>query len=287
MTDELAAPSATDAADAPGAARAPRPPPPELADAPMTPANAARIAASGLFFYACGLLAAALLASYGLMAGVAQAIIAEWGLSRLGVRWSSPTAASPSPASAPAARAARGFGLGVAAAALTTLLLLGSGAGHFERGGVVPATLAIGVLSAGASAVWSELFFRGLVLRLTEGVRLAPLRVVAAGLASSAATFTAPGATPLEAAVAGLFGALMAGLWLHDRGAFLACGAHAGWAFAARALFRGGLFELAGSNTLLGGYGAGPFSGGAAALVLVVALAAAGLYARRTSANGK
>lgn len=41
----------------------------------------------GLFFHACGLLAAALLASYGLAAMIAQAVIAEWGMSRLGVRW--------------------------------------------------------------------------------------------------------------------------------------------------------------------------------------------------------
>lgn len=85
-----------------------------------------------------------------------------------------------------------------------------------------------------------------------------------------------PGATPLEVLVAGLFGALMAALWLHDRGAVLACAAHAGWLFMTRSVLRGGVFELAGSSTLLGGNGAGRFVGGAAAGVLGASLVACG-----------
>lgn len=246
---------------------------PDLDAAPMTPANAARVAAAGLFFHACGLLAGALLASYGLAAMIAQAVIAEWGVSRLGVRWTAEGAATASTPS-PAARAARGVALGAGAAAVTTAALLATGAGRFDRGGLVPTTLAVGALSAGATAVWHELYYRGLVLRVTEKVKQPYFRLLAAGLAEGAAAAAMPGATPLEVLVAGLFGALMAALWLHDRGAVLACATHAGWLFTTRSVLRGGVFELAGTPTLLGGSGAGPFAGGVTAGVLAAALVA-------------
>ena len=247
---------------------------PDLDAAPMTTGNAARIAAAGLFFHACGLLAAALLASYGLAAMIAQAVIAEWGMSRLGVRWTAERASDAPEPPSPAARAARGFALGAGAAALTTAVLLATGTGRFEPGGLVPTTLTAGALSAAATAVSHELYYRGLVLRITEKVKYPYLRLLAAGLAGAAATAAMPGATPLEVLVAGLFGALMAALWLHDRGAVLACAAHAGWLFMTRSVLRGGVFELAGSSTLLGGNGAGPFVGGAAAGVLGASLVA-------------
>lgn len=245
----------------------------------MTPANAARVAAAGLFFHACGLLAAAMLASYGLAAVIAQAVIAEWGVSRLGVRWTPESASATSTTTA--ARVGRGLALGAGAAVLTTGVLLATGAGRFERGGLVPTTLAVGALSATATAVWHELFYRGLVLRITDKVKNIYLRLAATGLASAAATAAMPGATPMEMLVAGLLGALMGGLWLHDRGAVLACAAHAGWLFATRSVFRGGVFELAGTTTLLGGDGAGPFAGGAAAGVLAALLLAFALVRRR------
>ncbi|HRH01117.1 MAG TPA: hypothetical protein PLR99_32985, partial [Polyangiaceae bacterium] len=258
-------------AEARGATGSPRKEP-DLDAAPMTPGNAARVAAAGLFFHACGLLAAALLASYGLAAMIAQAVIAEWGVSRLGVRWTAEGAAPSTPS--PMARGARGVALGAGAAALTTAALLATGAGHFERGGLVPTTLAVGALSAGATAVWHELYYRGLVLRVTEKIKQPYFRLLAAGLAEAAAAAAMPGATTLEVVVAGLFGALMAALWLQDRGAVLACAAHAGWLFTTRSVLRGGVFELAGTPTLLGGNGAGPFAGLAAAGVLAASLVA-------------
>lgn len=252
---------------------------PDLDAAPMTPANAARVAAAGLFFHACGLLAGALLASYGLAAMIAQAVIAEWGVSRLGVRWTAEGGVPSAPS--PIARAARGVALGAGAAALTTAALLATGAGRFDRGGLVPTTLAVGALSAGATAVSHELYYRGLVLRVTEKVKQPYFRLLAAGLAEAAAAAAMPGATTLEVLVAGLLGALMGILWLRDRGAILACAAHAGWLFTTRSVLRGGAFELAGTPTLLGGAGAGPFAGGVTAGVLGVALVAAVVVSAR------
>jgi len=236
---------------------------------PGTLGGAFRLALGGLFFYGAALFAGGLLASYGLVAVVAQAILAEIGLSRLGVAWSAdPDRTSP----LGTGRAARGFGMGLVAALGATLLVLGFRAGTFAPGGIVLATLATGLLSAGATAVFHELFFRGLVLRLTEKVNSLSFRVGAAGAASFAAAFAQPGATFLEAAVAGTLGAALACLWLRERGAHTAMGAHAGWLFATRAVFRGGLFELSGSKNALGGLGAGPYTGVAAWIAVAIAL---------------
>ena len=247
---------------------------------PGTLGGAIRLALGGLFFYAAALFTAALLATYGLLALVAQAVVAEIGLSRLGVVW----AEDPDSASTVGLRnALRGFAFGTCAALGATLLVIALRGGHFERGGVVPATLATGLLSAACTSVFHELFFRGLVLRLTEKAKVLSLRIAAAGVASFAATLAAPGATVLEAAVAGTLGAAMACLWLRERGAHMAMGAHAGWLFATRAVFRGGLFELAGGTTVLGGLGAGPYTGGAAWIAVAAGLLLAALALRRRS----
>ena len=72
--------------------------------------------------------------------------------------------------------------------------------------------------------------------------------------------------------MAGTLGAAFACLWLRERGAHTAMGAHAGWLFATRALFRGGLFELTGSKNVLGGLGSGPYTGGAAWIAVAIGL---------------
>jgi hypothetical protein len=241
-----------------------------LAKAPLVPGTVFKIALAGLFFHAAGLFAGALLSAYGLLATVLQAFLADYGLGRLGVRLRALSDERP-----PLPFVAKGALVGFSLTLATTLVLLVTKSGHFEAGGVVVATLATGLLSAGALAMWHELFFRGLVLRLTERVPSLALRVAATGLASFAATLAVPEARPLEAVVEGLLGAFLGCLWLEHRGGMLAVSAHAGWFFASRALFRGGVFELAGSSSALGGYGAGPFAGAAAAVVLSVGLAVA------------
>lgn len=235
----------------------------EAAD-PGTLSGAMRLALGGLFFYAAALFTAALLSAYGLVAIVGQAIVAEVGLSRLGVAWSE----DPDATVHGTKRALKGFGLGLVAVLGATLLVIAFRAGHFEPGGVVLATLATGLLSAAATSVFHELFFRGLVLRLTSKVGSLPVRIVAAGLASFALAMAQPGATWLEAAVEGTIGAAMACLWLRERGAHTAMGAHAGWLFGTRAVFRGGLFELAGSPSAFGGLGNGPYAGAAAGIAV-------------------
>ena len=231
-----------------------------------TTAGVFKVAAGGLFFYAAALMTAGLLASFGLVAIVAKAILAEIGLSRLGVAWSFDPEKTGS-----AGAMAKAFGAGLAASVFAALLVVVTRAGHFAPGGLVVATLATGLLSALATAVFQELFFRGLVLRVTEKVNLLSLRIAAGGAASFVGVLAEPGTTVLEAAVAGTLGATFAAIWLRERGSYGAMAAHTGWLFGTRAIFRGGLFELVGSKTLLGGLGSGPFAGGAAWVVAAAA----------------
>lgn len=251
-----------------------------LAKAPLVPGTVFKIALAGLFFHAAGLFTGALLSAYGLLATVLQAFLADYGLGRVGVRLRAPSDERP-----PLPLVGKGALVGFSLTLATTIVLLVTKSGHFEAGGVVVATLATGLLSAGALAMWHELFFRGLVLRLTERVPSLAFRVAATGLASFAATLAVPEARPLEAVVEGLLGALLGCLWLEHRGGMVAVGAHAGWFFASRALFRGGVFELAGSSSALGGYGAGPFAGAAAASVLALGLAVASVRLAKASAR--
>jgi len=246
-----------------------------------TVAGLVKVGGGALFFYGAALFTAALLASYGLVAIVAKAILAEIGLSRLGVSWS-----LGGEATAQARTLGRGFVAGAFATVVVALLLWVTRAGHFAPGGVVPASLATGLLSAVATSVFEELFFRGLVLRLTEKVKVLSLRIAACGAASFVAALSEPGATVLEAAVAATLGAAFAASWLRERSSYEAMAAHAGWLFGARALFRGGLFELTGTKTLLGGLGAGPFTGAVAWAVAAAGFVLALVALRRAEAAG-
>lgn len=246
-----------------------------------TPAGLVKVAAGGLFFYGAALFASGLLAAYGLVALVAKAMLAEIGLSRLGVRWAFDEEGSPS-----FGVLGRGFGAGLAAACIVALLVVVTKAGHLEPGGLVVTTLATGMLSASATAVFEELFLRGLVLRLTSHVDRPSIRIGACALAQLAVALAEPGSTVLEAAVVATLGAAFAASWLRERSAYEAMAAHAGWLFGSRALFRGGLFELAGSKSLLGGLGAGPFAGALAWVVAAGAFVAALVALRRTQLAG-
>jgi hypothetical protein len=259
-------------------------PPVERPLEPVTAAGVVKIGAGGLFFFAASLFAGGILSAYGLVALVAKAIIAEIGLSRLGVTWADdPEEAAPTSTK----EVLRGVGMGLSASVLAALTVFFVGRARFEPGGLVLATLGTGLVSAGATAVAHGLFFRGLVLRLTSRVPSTALRVAACGAAEAAFALGQPGATVLEAAVLGTVGGITACLWLRDRAAYTAMGAHAGWLFGTRAVFRGGLFELAGSASFMGGLGAGAFSGGAAWVVLACALLAAALSLRASRAGSR
>src|SRR5687768_17601006 len=94
--------------------------------------SATRVAGYGLGVYAATRIAALLLETASMPAAVAQAVIAEWGLGRLGVVWSDPTAPMPT-SSAIAKRAGIGIVLGIVVAAVVVGFLSTTGAVLLDR----------------------------------------------------------------------------------------------------------------------------------------------------------
>ena len=233
--------------------------------------GAARTAGGGAALTALVTLAGALLAQRALAADAAQAFIAEWGATRLGVAWND----APTPTSLAARRALEGIALGLAAGAL--LLGFGRATGAVTSIAPLPSVLALGLplLHASLLAIRDELLLHGIVLHVLGG-RPIGVRLVACGAASSAWAFgTADGAAiPLAAlVVAGLAGAAFGALWAREKGAWRACGAHATWALAA-------LLPRTAPG-VWGGGSAGLFGGWAAAVAVLPMCAALGALAAK------
>jgi hypothetical protein len=100
--------------------------------------------------------------------------------------------------------------------------------------------------------------------------------LLVSGAAGAAAEYGALGeagdASPARLLIAGLLAVMFASLWLVDKGAWIAFGAHAAWTMGTGTLIRGGLLDLHSSITPWGGGDAG-LSGSLATLVALVPLA--------------
>ncbi len=173
---------------------------------------------------------------------VVQALVAEWGAGRLGVAWSDPTAPAPSTRDV-AGRAGVGALLGVCAAVATLGLAWTTRAVAFEACTIVPSGLIMGVFVALLVAVRDELLLRGLILRAFRHAVPPPLQIVVCGAVAAAArvgqltdtrlaSFVTTPAGTASLAIASLGGVCFATLWLRERGAWTACGAHAAWTVA-------------------------------------------------------
>jgi hypothetical protein len=152
--------------------------------------------------------------------------------------------------------------------------------------GAASATV-VGLVSAGLFAMRDELLLHGLVLRALITVESPVARVLACGLTSAAAAFgDSATATPSAVAMQGLLGIVFGALWVRDRGAWVAWGAHTAWLFATGALLQGGVSEAHVAMNPWGGAEVGPF-GGHAAVVALLPLALGALVgaarARRSS----
>jgi hypothetical protein len=209
-------------------------------------------------------------------AAVAQAVIAEWGAGRLGVAWSDP--AQPMPTTgALARRAGLGAGVGLFAAAVVVGFLATTHAVLLERSAPAASMLIVGVVTAGLYAMRDELLLHGLVMRSLVSVDQPVLKVLACGLTSAAAAYGEIGAgAPMAVATQGLLGIVFGSLWVRDRGAWPAWGAHTAWLFGTGLLMQGGLFEARVASTPWGGADAGPL-GGMAAVIALLPLAAGAL----------
>jgi hypothetical protein len=133
------------------------------------------------------------------------------------------------------------------------------------------------LVTAGFYAMRDELLLHGLVVRALVTVESPILKVLACGLTSAAAAYGELGVVaPLPIAVQGLLGIVFGALWVRDRGAWPAWGAHTAWLFATSFLMQGGIFE---ARVFAGTWGGGDYGplGGTAAVVALLPLAAGAL----------
>lgn len=246
---------------------------------PLSPAesraaarSAWRIALWGTAIYGGTRLVALLLETASMPAAVAQAVIAEWGVGRLGVAWSDPKAPVPT-SGAIARRAGVGAAIGVIAAGMVVAFLASTQAVLLERSSPSTSAVVVALVTAGLFAMRDELLLHGLVLRTLVTVDSPMAKVLACGVTSAAAAYGEIGATsPRAVVVQGLLGMVFGALWVRDRGAWAAWGAHAAWLFTSSFLMQGGIFEARVAATSWGGANAGPL-GGTAAIVALIPLA--------------
>jgi len=230
---------------------------------------AVRVALWGLAVYAGTQLVAVVSESMSMASAVGQAILAEWGVGRLGVAWSDPEAKAPT-MGAIARRAAAGAGVGLALAAVTVGFLVTTRAVLLDRSHPALAAVLVALVTAGLYAMRDELLLHGLVLRVLVGVKSPLLRAASCGVASAAAAWGDPAsASPRRVMVQGLLGVVFGALWVKDRGAWPAWGAHTAWTFATALLLQGGAFDARTAEGSWGGGAAGPLGGTAAVLALL------------------
>lgn len=254
-----------------------------MAHKPLSPAESRAAAASawrvafwGVGIYAAARIASLLLQSMSMPAAVAQAVIAEWGTGRLGVSWSDPTRPVPTTGSI-ARRAGIGAAVGVIAAAVVVGFLATTRAVMLERSTPAVSAIIVALITAGFYAMRDELLLHGLVVRALVSVETPVLKVLACGLTSAAAAYGDLGVVaPLPIAAQGLLGMVFGALWVRDRGAWPAWGAHTAWLFTTSFLMQGGIFD---ARVFAGTWGGGDFGplGGTAAVIALLPLAAGAL----------
>jgi len=259
---------------------------------PLSPAesraatsSAMRVAAWGLAVYAGTRLSALLFESAAMPSAVAQAVLAEWGVGRLGVAWSDPKAPVPT-GGAIVRRAAIGLAVGAVTGALVVAFLASTRAVLLEPVTPQVSPFAVAFVTAGLYAMRDELLLHGLALRVLVSVESTWPKVLACGLTSAAAALGDPSASPRAVVVQALLGIVFGALWVRDRGAWPAWGAHTAWLFTTSALMQGGFFEARVASSSWGGGSAGPLGGTAAivALLPIVAGAVAGITRLRRAA---
>jgi hypothetical protein len=218
------------------------PSPPRPAEATPSPSDATRIAGWTLLSWAAVQFAAALTEQYAMVAIAIQALIAWWGAEQMGVAWTE--AAASDRGRSTASRVALGALVGSLAAGLVVLLAVATHAAAYAKTPPALELLALGLLVAWLTAVRDELLLRGALLRLTRGVLPPWLSLLLCAAAAAGARFGTTGATGLALGVEALRGLALAGVWMRDRGAWMACAANAGWALVLGPVVHGGVLDV-------------------------------------------
>jgi hypothetical protein len=240
------------------------------------------VAGWGLLCFAGTRAIELVLESQSMAASVGQAVLAEWGGSRLGVSWSAPEDGAPATI---ARRVGIGAALGLAAAGLLFVLLRATNAivVHPTREVSISLVL-IGLATAALNAMRDELLLHGVTLRALADERGWPpfMKALACGLTSAGAALGAPDANARSVAARALFGIALGALWIEDRGAFRPWAAHAAFLFATTTLLHGGVVDARIVTSTWSGGESGLFGGVAAVVTLApFAVLALGLLARK------
>ena len=234
----------------------------------------------GLVLYGGVQLVGAYLVQNATGAAALQAVLSEFGAGRIAIAWSDPLADPPT-AKVIVRRALRGVGLGFGTAiALISLAVLTGGA-TVGLGAASIAQLLVGAMIAALLAVRDELLLRGVALRAFEGATKVPTALAISGLVAAASHWGTTGSAPLETLSAGVLGVAFAALWIRDRGAWMAWGAHTAWTWTMGAATHGGIIDVRASAGRWGGGDAGLEAGIAAGCVLVATAVVASIWAAR------
>jgi hypothetical protein len=235
---------------------------------------AARAALGGTLIYAAARFAGAYLDQYAVAAAVVQAVIAEYGAGRMGIAWSDPLAPVPTVGEV-AKRALRGAGMGLTAALVALGIALATKAASLAPNQPDVTVALVNAIPPLAFAARDELLLRGVVLRVVPTTATTWIRLAACGLASVAATYGEGLVAPAALAAAGLGGVACGALWIRDRGAWRAWGAHAAFAWASSTLARGALIDVRAAPTAWGGGDLWLGAGWSAALAMAIVCAGA------------
>ncbi len=214
--------------------------------APATISGAGQVVGWGLALWGGVQVASAVLDRKPFGSALVQAVMAEWGASRLGIAWSDPLAPI-AEWTGIARRASRGAALGAAAAILvvaSALATRGASIASAASLGSSIGLLGVGLFAAALGAVRDELLLRGVVLRATRGMLPAWACLLACGAAAAAASFGVGIESPVELTAEALRGIALGSLWVRDRGAWMAFAANASWMWTLGSLAHGGLFDV-------------------------------------------
>lgn len=265
--------------------------PGEDRNAARAPDTQAGVAAWGLVMFTGCRLIEIFLEAQSMAAAVGQAVLVEWGATRLGIPWSPRATETGAPVTTPviARRIAFGAAVGIGTAAALIGLLVVSGGARIEGvSNVEGSVLIVGLATAALGAWRDELLFHGVTLRALEGSIPAGVgcaaKVLACGLTSAGAALGRADATVRSVLSAALLGLLFGFLWVRDRGAWRPWAAHASLRFTLGTLLSGGVVHARLAEDTWAGGSAGALGGSAATLALApLAALALGWAARRIS----
>ena len=239
------------------------------------------VAAWGLALYSGARAIEIVLAAQSMAAAVGQAVLAEWGASRLGVTWSDP---STSPTTAALVRRGLvGAAIGIGTAALVLALLLATRALVIEPVPKIEASiLGLGLLTAALQAWRDELIQHGVMLRALRDTSVSSAaRVIACGATSAGAALGRSDATARTVFVATLLGVVFGALWVKDRGAWQPWAAHTAVRWTLGTLVSGGIIQARLADNAWSGASAGFLGGTAAAVALAPAAVLAVVWTAR------